>query len=115
LVAARPPGREPTGLPRPAKRGIRTRASLKAADSDHLVLRPDSDGEGEGATARDCKGAVVERLKGWIQAAPTDPDERGGELQGWQLTGQVGARIVPRQRRSSNMLSFGKIFDNGVN
>jgi hypothetical protein len=56
-------------------------------------------------------GAVVERLKGWNQAAPTDPDEGGREQLGWQL----GARIVPRQRRSRNMQGFGKCFDNSVN
>ncbi len=48
-------------------------------------------------------GAVVEQLKGWNDAALTDPDEGGGEQLGWQLAGQVGARIVPRQRRSRNM------------
>ncbi len=37
---------------------------LKVADSNHLVPRPDSDGEGAGAAAHDCVGAVVERLKG---------------------------------------------------
>ncbi len=40
-----------------------------------------------------------------------DPDEGGGE----QLAGQVGARIVPRQRMSRNMQGFGKNFVNGVN
>jgi hypothetical protein len=87
----------------------------KAADSDHLVTRPDSDGEGAGAAAQDRKGVVVQRLKGWNQTAPTDPDKGGGEQLGWQLVGQVGARIVPRQRRGRNMQGFGKIFDNGVN
>ncbi len=57
----------------------RSRASLEAADGDHLVLRPDSDGEGAGAAAQDCVGAVVEQLKRWNQDAPMDPDERGGE------------------------------------
>jgi hypothetical protein len=100
---------------RAARRGVRGRTSLKAADSDHLVLRPNSDGEGEGAAAQDHVGAVVERLKGWNQAAPMDPDKEGGEQLGWQLAGQVGARILPRQRRSRNMQGFRKIFDNGVN
>jgi hypothetical protein len=36
-------------------------------------------GEGAGAAAQDCIGAIVERLKGWDQAAPMDPDEGGGE------------------------------------
>jgi hypothetical protein len=44
-----------------------------------------------------------------------DPDERGGEQLGWQLAGQLGARIVPRQRRSRKMQGFGKFFENGVN
>jgi hypothetical protein len=94
--------------------GVRGRAGLKAADGNHLVPRPDSDGEGAGAAEQDRVGAVVERLKGWNQAAPTDPDEGGGEQLGWQLAGQLGARIVPRQRRSRNMQGFGKFFDNGV-
>jgi hypothetical protein len=57
-------------------------------------------------------GAVVERLKGWSDAAPTDPDEGGdeqlGEKLGCQLAGQLSARIVPRQRRSRNLQDFGK-------
>ncbi len=77
LVAARPPGHEPSGLPRAARCGVRYRAGLKAADGDHLVPQPDSDGEGAGAAAQDCVGAVVERLKGWNPAAPTDPDKGG--------------------------------------
>jgi hypothetical protein len=80
---------------RSARRGVCGCAILEAAEGDHLVPRPDSDGEGAGAAAQDCIGAVVERLKGWNQAAPTDPDEEGVE----QLAGQIGARIVPRQRR----------------
>jgi hypothetical protein len=76
------------------------------ADSDHLVPQPDLDGEGAGAAAQDWVGAIVERMKGWNDAAPTDPDEGGGE----QLAGQVGARIVPRQRKSRNMQGFGKNF-----
>jgi hypothetical protein len=91
-----------------ARCGVRGRASLKVADSNHLVPRPDSDGEGAGAAAHDRVGAVVERLKGWNQAASMDPDEGGGEQLGWQLTGQVGARIVPRQRRGRNIQGFGK-------
>jgi hypothetical protein len=100
---------------RAARRGVRSRASLEAADGNHLVPRPDSDGEGAGAAAQNRLGAIVEQMKGWNQAAPTDPDEGGGEQLGWQLAGQIGARIVPRQRRSINMQGFGKIFDNGVN
>ncbi len=53
---------------------------------------------------QDCVWAVVERLKGWNQAAPTDPDKGGGEQLGWQLAGQIGARIVakPSARESSS-------------
>ncbi len=79
LVVARPPGHEPGSLPRAARRGVCCHAGLKAADGDHLVPQPDSDGEGAGAAAQDCVGAVVERLKVWNPAAPTDPDEGGGE------------------------------------
>ncbi len=89
--------------------------SLKVADGDHLIPSPDSDGEGAGAAAQNCIGAVVEWLKGWNQAAPTDSHEGGGEQHSRQLAGQIGARIVPRQRRSRNMQSFGKFFDNDVN
>jgi hypothetical protein len=64
---------------RAARRGVRGRASLEAADGDHLIPRPDSDGEGAGTAAQDRVGAIVERLKGWNQATPTDPDEGGGE------------------------------------
>jgi hypothetical protein len=64
---------------RAARRGIRCRASLKAADDNHLVPRPGSDGEGARAAAQNRVGAVVERLKGWNQAALMDPDEGGGE------------------------------------
>jgi hypothetical protein len=85
------------------------------ADGDRLILRSNSDGEEAGAAAQDRVRAVVEQLKGWNQAAPMDPDEGGGEQLGWQLAGQVGARIVPRQRRGRNMQGFGKNFDNGVN
>jgi hypothetical protein len=33
----------------------------------------------------------------------TDPDEGDGEELSWQLAGQLGARIVPRQRDSKNI------------
>ncbi len=100
---------------RAARRGARNRASLETADGDDLVSGPDSDGEGAGSTAQDGVGAVVERLKGWDNAAPMDPDEGGGEEVAWQLVRQLGARIVPRQRNSRNMQGFGKIFDNSIN
>ncbi len=63
--------------------------------------------------AQDRVGAVIERLKGWNQAAPSDSDEGGREELGWQLAGQVSARIVPRQRRGRNMQGFGKFLKNG--
>jgi hypothetical protein len=47
--------------------------------------------------AQDRVGALIEQLKGWNQATPTDTDKGGREQLGWQLAGQVGARIVPRQ------------------
>jgi hypothetical protein len=62
---------------RAARRGVRGRASLEAADGDDLVSGPDSEGEGAGSAAQDGVGAVVERLKGWDDAALTDPDEGG--------------------------------------
>ncbi len=117
LVVARMPGRKrrSAAATQAARCGVRGRASLKAADGNHLVTRPDSDGEGAGAAAQDRVGAIVEWLKGWNQAAPTDPDKGGGEQLGGQLVGQVAARIVPRQRRGRNMQGFGKNFDSGVN
>jgi hypothetical protein len=89
-----------------ARRGVCGRASLEAADGDGLVPGPNSDGKAAGSAAQDGVGAVVERLKGWDDAAPTDPDEGGGEEVAWQLVRQLGARIVPRQRNSRHMLSF---------
>jgi hypothetical protein len=80
-----------------ARRGVSDHASLKAADGDHLIPRPDSDGEGAGAASQDRVAAVVEGLKGWNQATPTDPDDGGEGQLGWQLAGQVVARIVPKQ------------------
>ncbi len=65
-----------------ARHGVHCCAGLKAADGHHLVPRPNSDGEGEEAVAQDRIGAVVERLKGWNPAAPSDPDEGGGEQLG---------------------------------
>ncbi len=88
---------------RAARRDVRGCASLEAADGDNLVLGPDSDGEGAGSTVKDGIGAVVELLKGWDDAAPTDPDEGGGEELAWQLARQLG---VPGQRNSRNMQIF---------
>jgi hypothetical protein len=89
-----------------ARHGVLGRAGLEAADGDDLVPGPDSDGEGAGPAAQDSVGAVVEQLKGWDDAAPTDPDEGGGEEVAWQLVWQLGVRIVPRQRNRRSMQSF---------
>jgi hypothetical protein len=48
-----------------------------AADGNHLILRPNSDGEGVGATVQDCVGAVVEPLKG-VETGRPDGPRRGG-------------------------------------
>ncbi len=100
---------------RTVRRGVRGRASLKAADGDDLVLGPHSDGEGAEPAADDGVGAVVERVKGWDDPTSTDPDEGGGEEVAWQLVRQLGARIVPGQRNSRSMQGFRKILNNGIN
>jgi hypothetical protein len=64
---------------RAARRGVCGPASLEAAEGDDLVLGPDSDGEVAGPVLQDGVGVIVERLKGWNDAAPMDPDEGGGE------------------------------------
>ncbi len=56
--------------------------------------------------AQDGVGAVVERLERWDHTARTDPDNRGGDELGLQLAGQLGARIVPRQRNSRIIQGF---------
>jgi hypothetical protein len=89
-----------------ARRGVRGRASLEAADADNLVPGPDSDGEGAGSAVQDGVGAIIERLKGRDDAAPMDPDKGGGEELAWQLVWQLGARIVPGQRNSRNKQNF---------
>jgi hypothetical protein len=89
--------------PLAARRGVRGCASLEAADGNDLVPGPDSDGEG---AAQDGVGAVVERPKGWDDAAPTHPDEEGGKEVAWQLIQQLDARTVPRQRNGRNMQGF---------
>ncbi len=98
-----------------ARRGVRGRASLEVADGNDPVPVPDLDGEGAGSTAQNGLRAIVERLKGWDDAAPMDPDEGGREELDWQLAGQPGARIVPMERNSRNMQSFRQIFDNSIN
>ncbi len=80
MVAARLLGREPGSLTRSARCGVRGRASLNAAYSDHLIPRHDSDGEGVGAMAQDLVGAVIDQLKRWNQAAPTENSSAGSSL-----------------------------------
>jgi hypothetical protein len=99
LDAAELPGSEHGSL---QQLGVCGRAGLEAADGDDLVPGPDSDGEGVGSVAHNGAGAIVERLKGWNDAAIMDPDEGGGEELGWQLD----TRIVARQRRSRGIQSF---------
>jgi hypothetical protein len=96
LVAARPSGREPGGLlhrrrlPGVVSAAVQALRRLTATTlSRNLSLMVKEWG-----------------LKGWNQATPTDPDVGGGEQHGWQLAGQGGARIVPRQRRGRNMQGF---------
>jgi hypothetical protein len=91
---------------RAARLGIRSHAGLEAADNDDLVLGPNLDGEGAGYAAQNGVGAVIERLQRWDDAAMMDPDEGGGEELGWQLAGQLDARIVLRQGRIRNIQSF---------
>ncbi len=81
--------------------GCHGRAGLEAADGDDLVQGPNSNSEGAGSAAENGTGAVIYRLEGWDDATTTDSDKGGREELGWQLTGQLGARIVPRQLHSS--------------
>jgi hypothetical protein len=60
-------------------------------------------------------GAIIEQLERWDNAATMDPDEGGEAELGWQLAGQLDARIVPRQGREWNIKSFLIIFDNRIN
>jgi hypothetical protein len=105
--------KKPAGLKtrRTTRLGVRSRAGLEAADGDDLVQGPDSDGKGAGSTAQNSVGAVVEQLERWDDAVMTDPDEGGGEELSWQLAGQLVTRIVPRQRKSRNILSYRKIIN----
>jgi hypothetical protein len=75
LVAAGPPGPEPGSLPRCD--GLPGVASAAVQALKRLTAQPDSYGEGAGAAAQNRVGAVVERLKGWDDAAPTQM--RGAE------------------------------------
>ncbi len=91
LFAARPPGRKPGGLPR--RRGLPGVAStavqalmllMATTSSRNPTLMVKEQGPSEGP--RRGRRRVAEGA---------DPDKGGGE----QLAGQVGARIVPWQRR----------------
>ncbi len=76
------------------------------ADSNGLVLGPNSVGEGVGSVAQNGIGAIVEQLERSDDAAATDLDEGGGEEFGWQLAGQLGTRILPRQGKKPEHLKF---------
>ncbi len=100
---------------RAARHGVRCRAGLEAADGDHLVPQPNSDGEGAGGRgAGPCRGR--HRVAEGVEPSCPDEPRRGGR-RAVQLAArwQVSARIVPRQRRSRNMHGLGQFFDNGVN
>jgi hypothetical protein len=108
LVAAGPPGCEPGDLPR--RHGLPSMASTAMQALRLLTaitLSRDPLGWwGAWSAAQDGVGAVVEWLKGWDDAAPTDPDKECGEELAWQLVRQLGTRIVPGQRNSRNVQSF---------
>ncbi len=93
LVGARQPGREPDGLPRqlrlPGVASIAVQA-LRQLTVTTLSRDPTLMVKERGAMAQDCVGAIVERLKGWNQAAPTDPD-KGAES---SLAGSSLGRLV---------------------
>ncbi len=93
-----------------ARLGIRSCTGLEAADGDDLILGANSDGEGAVSAVQNGVEAVVERLERWDNASKTDPDKGSREELGWQLAGQLDARIVPRQGRSQNIPSFRKNF-----
>ncbi len=90
--------------------GVRDHTGLEVAYGDDLIQGPNSDGKGAGSATQNGIGAVVERLERWNDAATTDPD-KGGTEHCWQL----GARIVPRQRKSGNIQSFRTILNNRIN
>ncbi len=84
-------------------RTVRLRAGLEAADGDNLIQGPNTHGEGAGSPAENSEGAVVEGLERRDGAVALDPDEACGEELGWQFAGQLGARIVPGQRKSRSI------------
>jgi hypothetical protein len=100
---------------RAAKRGVRGRASLEAADGDHFVPQPDSDGEGAGAAAQNRIGAVIERLKGWNQAALTDPDRGAESSSAGSSLGSSVLELCLGKEGAETCNVFGTFFDNGVN
>jgi hypothetical protein len=69
------------------------------------MTSPNPDGEGAASVAQNGIGAVIEWLERWDDAATTDPDKGGGVELGWQLAGQLDARIVPWQERNWNIQS----------
>ncbi len=120
LTVARGVGRCPQGSPRALasagrRRGKRSNLCGGARRRDGYRVCGTCDGAAGPRQAQDHVGAIIERLKGWNQVAPMDPNEGGQEQLGWQLAGQVNARIVPGQRRHRNMQGILKFCDNGVN
>ncbi len=97
--------RQPATATQAARLGA-NHAGLEATDGDGLVPGPDLGGEGADSAAQNGVGTIVEQLERWNDAAPTDPDERGGEELCWQLAGQLDTRFVPRQGKSGNIQSF---------
>jgi hypothetical protein len=76
---------------RAARLGVHCHAGLEAADSNDLILGPNSDSEGAGATAQNNIEAVVERLERWDHAAMTTQTREaersltGSSLGSWTL------------------------------
>ncbi len=86
--------------------GVRSLAGFEAADVNDLILGLDSDGEGAGSAVQNGIGAAIEQLEWWNDAATTVLDEEGREELGWQLAGQLRARIVPKQGKGRNIQSL---------
>jgi hypothetical protein len=66
---------------RTARRGVRFRARLEAADGDDLVLRPDPNGKGVGSTLQD----GIRAVERWDDAAVAQPDKGGAQELVWPL------------------------------
>jgi hypothetical protein len=101
--------RRSTGTLQIARRGIHGCAPFEVAHSDDLLSRPNLEGEGAGSPAKDGIRAVIVRAGGNDTAAP-DPDEAGAEEISWELTEQLAAQIVSRQRKRRRIQRFWKFF-----